>query len=210
MEPTYLYIKQHSITGLLYFGKSSRLEHLMLKYLGSGIRWSPHIKKHGINHVETIWYCLFHDEATISEFALMFSEQQDIVKSNLWANLKPENGLDGGGVKGCTFKNRKSRGPHSTETKIKQSIALLGIAKSEVDKQKMRKPKGPMSEEGKRIRSLSGIGKHFGVKSEEQKIKISLALKGKKKVGQIKVICPHCSKEGVLNGMKRYHFDNCN
>lgn len=24
-----------------------------------------------------------------------------------------------------------------------------------------------------------------------------------------KVICPHCSKEGGRNQMKRYHFDNC-
>jgi hypothetical protein len=24
-----------------------------------------------------------------------------------------------------------------------------------------------------------------------------------------KTICPHCNKEGAVNQLKRYHFDNC-
>lgn len=26
---------------------------------------------------------------------------------------------------------------------------------------------------------------------------------------QKKVKCPHCDKEGGINGMKQWHFDNC-
>lgn len=94
-QPTYLYIKQHSVTGKLYFGKTIRDP---IKYSGSGTYWSPHIKKHGYDRVETLWYCLFYDEDTIKEFALMCSEMWNIVKSDDWANLIPENGIDGFGL----------------------------------------------------------------------------------------------------------------
>ncbi len=50
---TYLYIKQHTITGKLYFGKTIRDP---LKYFGSGLHWSPHIRVHGKEHVMTLWY----------------------------------------------------------------------------------------------------------------------------------------------------------
>lgn len=94
-QPTYLYIKQHSVTGKLYFGKTSKSHDEMLKYLGSGKRWQWHIKKHGIEHVETLWYCLFYDQEDCTNFALIFSSQENIVESTDWLNLKPENGLDG-------------------------------------------------------------------------------------------------------------------
>ena len=35
MKPTYLYIKQHSVTKLKYFGKTTKKD--PVKYLGSGI-----------------------------------------------------------------------------------------------------------------------------------------------------------------------------
>lgn len=104
-KPTYLYIKQHSITGKLYFGKTTRDPE---KYLGSGTHWKRHIKKHGKEHVINLWYCLFFDKETISEFALMFSEQQAIVESKEWLNKMPENGLDGGSNgRPCTEETRK-------------------------------------------------------------------------------------------------------
>lgn len=59
-----------------------------------------HIEKHGTEHVETLWYCLFLDKESCTEFALKFSDQQNIVESEDWLNLKPENGLDGGTRKG--------------------------------------------------------------------------------------------------------------
>src|ERR1035437_3762204 len=67
--PSYLYIKQHSITKKLYFGKTTQNPE---EYNGSGSRWSRHIKKHGIEHVETLWYCLFYSKESIVEFALSF------------------------------------------------------------------------------------------------------------------------------------------
>lgn len=90
-KPTYLYIKQHSITGKLYFGKTTKDPE---KYMGSGIHWTRHISKHGIEYVETVWYCLFLDKEDCVDFALNFSKQHDIVESKEWLNAIPENGTD--------------------------------------------------------------------------------------------------------------------
>ena len=98
MKPTYLYIKQHSITGLKYFGKTTKNN--PVEYLGSGIHWKKHIKKHGVEFVKTIWFQLFQSKSEIIEFALKFSKENNIVNSKEWANLKEENGLDGGFDKG--------------------------------------------------------------------------------------------------------------
>ena len=96
MKPTYLYIKQHSITGMRYLGKTTKLD--PYKYNGSGKHWIRHINKHGLNYVETVWVSEpFIDESLLMEFALLMSEEMDIVNSDRWANLKFENGLDGGG-----------------------------------------------------------------------------------------------------------------
>lgn len=95
-KPTYLYIKQHTITGKLYFGKTSKPWPWVESYLGSGHHWLRHINKHGIEHVITLWYCLFLDKDSITEFALMCSKNWDIVNSKEWLNLSEENGLDGG------------------------------------------------------------------------------------------------------------------
>lgn len=108
-KPTYLYIKQHTVTGLLYFGQTSKRD--PVKYMGSGIHWKRHISLHGKQHVETLWFCLYLDLATIREFALKFSEDNDIVDSEAWANLKPETGHDGGSngkASADTLKKRKA------------------------------------------------------------------------------------------------------
>ena len=114
-KPTYLYIKQHSITGKLYFGKTIKDPE---KYLGSGKHWLRHIKKHGKEHVVNLWYCLFLDGESIKEFALNFSIQENIVDSEQWLNLVNENGLDGGGNSCVKLGNhRKPRKPETTPRK---------------------------------------------------------------------------------------------
>lgn len=121
-KPTFLYIKQHSITGLLYFGKttSSNPE----KYTGSGKYWKSHLRKYGKQHVVTLWFCLYTDEEEMKKFAIMFSEQQNIVRSKAWANMITENGLDGGppGLK------------HSDEAKRNMSKSKLGKKMTEEHK----------------------------------------------------------------------------
>lgn len=107
MKPTYLYIKQHSVTGLKYFGKTSKED--PITYLGSGKHWLKHINKHGQGYVETIWYQLFSNKDELTNFALTFSKENNIVESKDWANLKEENGLDGGFNKHTEESNEKNR-----------------------------------------------------------------------------------------------------
>ena len=91
--PTVLYIKQHSVTKLKYFGKTTQDPYT---YNGSGKHWAPHIKKHGRKYVVTTnVFGPFTNSIVISEFALAFSKDHNIVNSDLWVNMKPENGLDG-------------------------------------------------------------------------------------------------------------------
>lgn len=97
-KPTYLYIKQHRITGLKYFGKTTKPD--PYKYLGSGHYWGRHIEKHGKEHVETIWVKLFHDRQECIDFALKFSIDNNIVESTEWANQMLEDGLNGNGSPG--------------------------------------------------------------------------------------------------------------
>lgn len=95
-KPTRLMIKSHAATGLKYFCKTTREN--FLEYKGSGVVWTRHLNKHGKEFVITEWYSQpFTNPDDIKEFALLFSELHNIVESDKWANLKPEDGLEGGG-----------------------------------------------------------------------------------------------------------------
>lgn len=94
-KPTFLYIKRHAVTGKLYFGKTSKTNNEFEKYNGSGTYWVNHIKSHGEEHVETIWFCYFTEVESLVEFAINFSKSQQIVESTEWANQTEENGLGG-------------------------------------------------------------------------------------------------------------------
>jgi hypothetical protein len=89
---TYLYHKRHKQTGLNYFGKTINDPYT---YNGSGVYWTLHLKKHGFD-VETIQVWQFSNQIECSNFAIDFSTKHNIVESTQWANLKIENGLDGG------------------------------------------------------------------------------------------------------------------
>lgn len=91
-KPTWLMIKRHVKTGLLYFCKTTKTN--PYSYKGSGIRWTNHLKVHGRN-VETIWCHLFEDKDTLMTYALEFSRDNDIVNSEEWANLVNEDGITG-------------------------------------------------------------------------------------------------------------------
>jgi len=95
IAPVRLYIKTHTKTGLKYFGKSARKN--LESYYGSGVYWKKHIKKHGIEYVKTEWISeYFYYEEHITKFCNDFCQENNIVDDDTWANLKEENGLDGG------------------------------------------------------------------------------------------------------------------
>jgi hypothetical protein len=95
MKTTYLYAKQHNVTGMRYFGKTTQNPYV---YLGSGFEWLTHLyaNKNGFYHdVSTTWVMEYTDPIILEKEALFFSKVYDITNSPEWANQKPENGLDG-------------------------------------------------------------------------------------------------------------------
>lgn len=196
--PTYLYIKQHSVTGKLYFGKTYAEN--PETYLGSGDYWTKHINAHGKEHVVTLWYCLFLDKESIVEFALSCSKMWNIVESDDWANLKEENGLDGG----CSFQ--------SDEAKLKNRLAHIGKRISDEIKRKLSTShlgKTHTDDTKIKLSKLNSVDLHpfYGkTHSIETKQKMAAAKVG---IPHRTVTCPVCNKIGGVSAMKRYHFDNC-
>ena len=89
---TYLYIKRHKTTGLLYFGKTTQSD--PYSYTGSGVRWTRHLRVHG-KDIETLWVKEFTDKDKLMKFAMLFSKIANITESTNWANIINENGIDG-------------------------------------------------------------------------------------------------------------------
>ena len=141
----YLYVKTHKITGLKYLGKTSNKN--PHKYHGSGKYWSSHLKEHGCEYdTEILCECQSNDE--VREKGMYYSNLWNIVKSDLWANLKPEDG--DGGITGRTSKdftkqwkeniskakilqNRGKDNPmygksHREDSRIKMSITKKALA----------------------------------------------------------------------------------
>lgn len=163
----YLYIKVHTKTGLKYFGKTTKNAY---RYNGSGKHWQRHINSHGKSFVKTLRVWEFSDLLECSKFALKFSQDNNIVGSTHWANLREENGSDGApiGHPGCVGQSNGMFGKsamlgrkHREESKelvrsklknreftpewkekIRQS--KLGKTFSEEHKDKMRGPRGPL------------------------------------------------------------------
>ena len=191
IPPTVLYIKQHSITKKKYFGKTTAKN--PYKYLGSGEYWTDHIKKHGKEHVVTRYVSKpYTDSDTISNRALAFSIRHNIVESDKWANIRPENGLDGcpkGIKRGPSEKKGKSNGRKG------KSNGRKGIPSE--------KRGVPQSTEHIKKRVDARAGKS---QSAETKQKISDALIG---ITHPEVECPHCGKIGRGGVMRRWHFDHC-
>lgn len=163
-NPTWLYIKQHNITGLQYFGKTTRKD--PIKYSGSGNRWLNHLKVHGFD-ITTHWCQLFTTKESLVEYATKFSAENNIVESSLWANLKIENGLDGGG-------RIKGQYTHSPEVKEKIRVARA-------KQQNLRTGQKQSSETIDKIKvkrsQQTNIGMRGKTHTEETKLKISQAKK---------------------------------
>jgi hypothetical protein len=208
IPPTVLYIKQHSVTGLKYFGKTTKKD--PVKYKGSGVDWRLHLKEHGSeNIITTIVFGPCTDPIAVSKFAIDFSIKNNIVKSDEYANCKIENGLDGAppgpnGRKGIPSPLKgipsplkgKPTGPHSAESNQKRSERMKG------------KPNGKKGIPNGRKGIPSPLkGKPSGRKGIPTKKKGNPS--GKQQNPASEVECPHCGLVGRGGAMKRHHFDNC-
>ena len=101
----YLCIKTHNKTGLKYLCQTTKKD--PIKYLGSGTRWTRHLKVHG-NDISTIILGKYKTLKGLKKSGIKYSKKFNVVKSRKWANLIPEEG-DGGGDKSkfIDYKNMK-------------------------------------------------------------------------------------------------------
>lgn len=111
----YLYIKQHNITKLKYFGKTTRNPYT---YKGSGLYWKRHLSVYG-RDVVTLKVWKFERQDVCTRFALWFSKKFNIVDSTEWANLVEEAGVDGCPLKG--HRNGMYGKSHTDESRKKIS-----------------------------------------------------------------------------------------
>lgn len=217
-----LYIKTHLVTGLKYFGKTQQRD--AARYKGSGKRWLRHLAKHG-NCVHTRTLATFDDEEIdkASTFAIEFSIENDIVKSNDWANLMVEC-IVGGSNFGSTLNDPLGivrekisdatiRMWQNTEkrNKIIESHKLSWTAErrasnSAIMKTKWTPEKKELHRKKMQTHHANNPNNHahfLGPKTESHKTAISTALLGKAKC--IEHICNlKWTKIGGANGFTNY------
>lgn len=184
-KPTYLYIKQHNITGLKYFGKTVKSN--VFHYKGSGKLWSRHLNKYG-NNVTTVWHQLFENKEELVAYATKFSIDNDIVNSDDWANLKIEDGLWGGGVKGIKLKPMTSEHKAKLSESVKQAYAKKGCKIKDKTLPMVKKKKGgwKWDVENKEKHSLRQIG-----------------------ILKRRMCCVHCKIEMSISNISQWHGDKC-
>ena len=176
------------------------------------------------------------DDDYVVPIALQFSEENDIVKSEEWANLEFENGLGGGCIgriytdeqkEAISIRNSNTVLAKNKDTgevvkvstdEFNNNDLLVGIQKDKklTDEHKAKiSPDGRVqSEECKRKIGDAHRGK---ILSEETKQKIKNAertVEWNKNIStgaknRERVMCPHCDKTGDISNMKRWHFDKC-
>lgn len=174
----WIYVKQHTVTGLKYFGFTRRRD--PFRYNGSGSHWKNHLHKHGkkVNTVEVFGY----DEDQLQsarDFAVKFSHDHQIIKDPAWANLKDEDLYLSGSTRGWK---------HSSETCKKLSHIRQGQTQSpDHVKRRVNSRKStnlPWHSEATRekmsARQKGKVAYNKGIPmSEVQKIKLSLYAQNK-------------------------------
>jgi hypothetical protein len=201
--PTWLYVKKHNITGLMYMGKT--ISDDPIAYKGSGLVWKRHLAKHG-NDVSTIWTHRYTNPELLKEEALFFSKVFNIVESPDWANLKEENGVDGNIPGSILSESHRKKISESMVERFKDNSVRTHISQIMSGRTLTDEWKNKIRE------SHKGKTRTF---SDEWCQNLSKSLKGKKAWNDglssphKTVTCNHCGKTGGNNIMPRYHFDNC-
>lgn len=116
----YIYVKTHLKTSLKYLGKTKNNPY---EYPGSGKYWREHIRKHG-NDVWTNIIYQSDDAEDISKIGIYLSEKWNVVDSEYFANLIPENG-SGGGVPGSDPWNKGKKIGKQTKEHISKRVSKI-------------------------------------------------------------------------------------
>lgn len=151
----YLYVKTHLVTGMKYLGHTTAKD--PIRYPGSGVYWTAHLKKHGYNYTtEILKECKTKGE--VKQWGQHYSVLWDVVASSEWANLIDESG-DGGDLTNfwsdsSRLKNKEARDAWISKIAGKTYEEIHGIEKSKIIKQKQ---------------SLASKGKKLNLTNDERK-----------------------------------------
>jgi|SaaInlStandDraft_4_1057021.scaffolds.fasta_scaffold05289_7 hypothetical protein len=103
--------------------------------------------------------------------------------------------------------SNKNKGHAVTDaTKLKISKSSIGRTLSKETRRKISKSRIGMKHSEDTKAKLSTSAQNRKPPTANTKSKIGKSLAG---IKQELAICPHCGKEGGVNAMKRYHFNNC-
>ena len=188
----YLYIKQHADTGLKYFGRTTCVD--PLKYKGSGTYWKSHLKKHGDN-VNTIKLWGFDSMDECSKFASEFSNENNIVKSNQWANLTNEDGFMGAVRGDCNRLSAEARNAISQRMKVNNPMKRLRTNKGSFKKGHSVKWTDVMKKKASRAKQ-GRLNPNF--RKPETAERLNIISK-----------CTVCGVTANKGNIKRWHDDNC-
>ena len=194
--PAYVYYIRHVPTGKFYYG--ARYKHIEMNFQPEDDLWRNYFssskkvlelrKQDGNDSFE---YRIIYKSFDADE---CFRFEQNIIKENINDVLC---------LNSRYFDIEKSKRIFSVFGK---TLSTKGKPKSEITKERMRKPKSvehrKKISEAQKANGGNGPSKH----TEESKNKIRETLKSKPRPNKI---CPHCKKEGGFLSMSRWHFDNC-
>lgn len=217
----YMYEIKNTINNKIYVGVH-KTDDMDDGYMGSGKSIMTAIKKYGIDNFTKIILEVFDNEEQ------MYSREKNYVDLEFVERRDTYN-LTVGGSGGSILQNRKSwpKGKlHSKETKEKIRMSSMGRVHSDETLEKMSSNNwSKRNPEEQRLHAIQAGKKrwekyHESIDlMEETKQKISQSLKRTNKeregehplvgIKRSKVKCPHCDKEGAMNVMSRFHFENC-
>lgn len=196
----YLYVKKCSHCDKKYFGKTYAKD--PYSYSGSGLHWRRHLKYHKASF-ETLQIWKFTSQSEATEFALLYSSENNIATSLDWFNLREENALDGnpkGNVPVNKGKPSKLKGMTYEEIYGDAALELRN------KRSKSNKKRGARSEETKQ--KISRTRKDRIASKEIEIVLPPLRPQNLQKANE-KIMCPHCSKVGSRANMIRWHFSKC-
>ena len=224
-----LLIKTHNVTGLKYLCYTKKEDHE--QYPGSGKYWKRHLKQHGYD-VTTELIFQTEDYSEFKRIAAKKSKEYDVVNSNLWANLRIEEGDGGDTVSNMrwttdgisdVYRNKEELLPVGWRFGRSNCIFNDSKKQKEFSKRSNREEAARKTKErwknGTFVRDHSKcgvVGEKNPAKREEVKRKMSESWKGRdlsrykdsaKK--RTKIRCEHCTREFQPGNYATWHGDKC-
>ena len=137
-------LKTHLKTNLKYLCKTIKDDPT---YKGSGKHWRNHLNIHGRDVSSELLFSS-NNITEFSQVCLEYSKTLDVVDSNEFANLIPENGLDGGD----TYSNQTPERKVEIGNKLSESLTKYNMSRPKEHNDAIAKARSGMSHEAKNSR----------------------------------------------------------